>query len=377
MKFLLVNVGSIKKYPPVLSIIQYLNDLKQDITLCTTDIDKSTEELCIKKSIKIVNIDVNYEKPILPALKLIRLIYIKYMIWKKIDEIYDEDTIIWVFSDLALKHLGKRLLKKNYILHMFELSEKVMYYHKIPQLTLCTERYAKKALGVIQAEYNRAHISKSWWNLEKLPYIIPNKPYDDKSIHKNSEITDRTAFEVINKIKDKKIILYQGGLSKERPLESFITAVNKMGDEYAFVVMTSGENIYKDIESENFYFIPFVAPPKHLEITSNAYIGVLSYVPTKNEFSKLNALYCAPNKIYEYSMFGIPMIGNDIPGLKCFFENQKCGVCFESFEESSIENAIKVVSENYDAMSVASKDFYNNTDISKELLKIIDDIDFK
>lgn len=377
MKFLMVHVGPIKKYPPALSIIQHLNDLGYDLILCTTDIDENTEKLCNERNIRVLNIDANYEKPVSPLFKLIRLVNLKNKLWGKIDKIYDEDTVIWVFSDLALKHLGKRLLGKRYVLHMFELAEKSVYYRKFPKIALHTEKYAKRALGVIQAEYNRAHISKTWWNLDKLPYVLPNKPYDDEAIKKNSEITDNFASNVINMIKDKKIILYQGIISKERPLEPFIKAINKLGNDYAFVVMTSGENIYEDIKSENFYFIPFVAPPYHLEITSNAYIGVLTYVPTKNEFSKLNALYCAPNKLYEYSLFGIPMIGNDIPGLKYVFDTKKCGTCFESFDEVSIINSIKAIEEDYNNMSKASKNFYNKTDIKKILGDIINDIELK
>ena len=33
-------------------------------------------------------------------------------------------------------------------------------------------------------------------------------------------------------------------------------------------------------------------------------------------FTILNALYCAPNKIYEYAGCNIPMIGTDVLGLK-------------------------------------------------------------
>ncbi|RFU60991.1 hypothetical protein [Bacillus sp. V59.32b] len=375
MKILLVHIGPIFKYPPALTVLQYLNDLGIETILCTTDIDSQTAELCAKRGVKVKNIVANYERTISPFLKLFRLIKIKKALWKEIDNIYDSETSIWVFSDLALKHLGKRLLKKRFILHMFELNEKTLYYRKLPLLALNTALYAKKAVCVIQAEYNRAHISKAWWDLEKLPYILPNKPYSNNEIKKYSHISNQKASIIINKLKGKKIILYQGILSPERPLDVFIKAVNKLGEDYAFVVMSGGENIYKDIGSENFYFIPYIANPYHLEVTSHAYIGVLTYVPTNNEFSMLNALYCAPNKLYEYSKFGIPMIGNDVPGLSYAFNTSGCGVCFETFEESNVISAIKAVEKNYDFMAAKSKEFYNKVDIKGTIKEIVDSID--
>lgn len=374
MKIILVHISSIKKYPPAISVLQCLSDLGIDLTLCTTDVDSATASLCAERGINIVNINSNYEKPISPISKLFRLMFIKRKIWNEIDKIYDPNTIIWVCSDLALKHLGSNLLTKRFILHMFELSEKTLYYRKLPFLALKTELYAKKALCVIQAEYNRAHIAKAWWNLDKLPFVLPNKPYSQHEIRRYSSISNKEASLTINKLNGKKIILYQGIISPERPLVELIKAVNFLGEEYAFVVISSGEDIYKEVQSDNYYFIPFIDPPYHLEVTSNAYIGVLSYVPSNNEYSKLNSIYCAPNKVYEYSMFGIPMLGNDIPGLSHVFDTNGCGLCFEKFEETNIINAIKKIEINYDLMSKKARDFYEKTDIKDNIKSIIESI---
>ncbi|WP_339824852.1 hypothetical protein NST45_02890 [Paenibacillus sp. FSL R7-0163] len=371
MKLILVHISPIIKYPPALSVLKTLNDLGIDLTLCTTDIDSATASVCENRGIKVINFESNYEKPISPLLKLIRLLVLRNQLWKEIDNIYDSDTMIWVFSDLALKHLGSKLLEKKFILHMFELSEKTIFYRKIPFISLNTKMYAKKAVNVIQAEYNRAHISKTWWDLERLPYVLPNKPYIDFEIDRYSSVSDKEASIVINHLKGKKIILYQGILSPERPLVEMINAVNDLGDEYAFVIISSGKNIYENISS-NYYFLPFIAPPYHLEVTSNAYIGVLSYVPSNNEYSKLNSLYCAPNKIYEYSMFGVPMIGNDIPGLSHVLETNGCGVCFEKFEVLDIKKAIKEVENNYESLAQKAKEFYGKTDIELKIKEIMD-----
>ena len=236
-------------------------------------------------------------------------------------------------------------------------------------------RLGISALAVVVPEYNRAHITKTWWKLKELPFVLPNKPYNREFIEKNAEINDIYARKIIEGIRNKKIILYQGVMSPERPLNVFIDAVDEYNGEYAFVVMSGGENIYKDNPSPNYYFIPFVAPPEHLQITSHAHIGVLSYVPTETTgYSPLNSLYCAPNKTFEYSMFGIPMLGNDIPGLRFLFETRNCGVCFKSFTKSEVCNAIEVIEENYEELSNKSFDYYDSCDYREILSKIIEKV---
>ena len=374
MKILLVHISPIIKYPPALAVLQYLDDMGVEVLLCTTDIDSTTKSICEKRNIKVLNIDEKYEGDIGLFNKFLRMYKLKKIVWKEIDKNYDQETVLWIFSDLTLKHLGKKLFKYRYVLHMFELSERTYFYRKFKFLFIKTQEYAQKALCVIQAEYNRAHIAQAWWNLNKTPFIITNKPYNLVNIQKNNKISTIIAERTIEKIKDKKIILYQGIINDERPLENFIKAIDELGEDYAFVVMSGDPNIYQNIESKNFYYIPFIASPLHLEVTSNAYIGILTYVPTNNEYSKLNSLYCAPNKLYEFSMFGIPMIGNDIPGVSYVFNTERCGTCFESFEKDSIIKAINEIEKDYTNIAKNARNFYDKVDVRKQLELIIEDI---
>ena len=215
------------------------------------------------------------------------------------------------------------------------------------------------------------HITQAWFGLDKLPYVMPNKPYMER-LEKNTYIQDEYARSIIEKLEDRKIVFYQGIIDEERPLDPFIKALDSLGNDYAFVVMSSDWEKLKDKKSRNLYLLPFVNPPYHLEITSHAYIGILTYYPVRETAtSPLNAVYCAPNKIYEYAMFGIPMLGNDIPGLRYSIQNNKMGACFPSFNRNNIVNAIKCIEENYSAYSKNAELFYDevcNKDILKEII---------
>ncbi len=254
MKYILVHVGSVIQFPPVMGVLNYLVDLNKEVLLTSTDIDESVQEVCYQRGVKTFNLNIGYDKKISLKQKLNRTKEIKQKLWDFIENNTDEDTVLWVFSDLTLKHLGKKLLDKKYILHMFELSDSTHYYGSIPFIKFHTKAYAQNALAVIQTEYNRAHISKLWWDLKELPFVLPNKPYSNIEIKQNNEISDDKAGDVIEKLKDKKIILYQGIITPERPLEPFIHAVNQLSEDYVLVVMSGWKNVYEQYLSDKFFY---------------------------------------------------------------------------------------------------------------------------
>ena len=194
--------------------------------------------------------------------------------------------------------------------------------------------------------------------------MFPNKPYPNYQIARNTTVENVKARQVIEQLNGKKIILYQGIILKnrnERVLDKFIEAVDKLGDDYAFVVMTNAEHAFEGVNSHNFFSIPFVEPPLHLHVTSHAYIGILSYFAVYPVV--LNVLYCAPNKTYEYGMFGIPMLSNDVPALSSMYDRYHAGICVDRFEVDDICRAILEIEKNYEEYSAGSKRFFDSMDI--------------
>lgn len=372
MKVIIVLASDILKFPPVLNLVNILNDMSIKTTVICTRTEFDVKDM---KYVKLSRINIDYENIFNPLVKMIKLPEISDIFWKKINEFYEEDSILWVVSNLTLKYLGNKIKKYKYILHFLELSENLKYYNKIPFLKLNAHELCSKSLGVIVPEYNRAHILQAWWGLEKTPFVFSNKPYIKNVIDKNSDISNKEARVIFEKVQNKKVILYQGILDAERPLDKFIKAIGKLGEDFVFLVMSGGKNIYSNLKENNYYFIPFVKPPYHLEITSHAYIGVLSYFPTKDTgYSVLNTLYCAPNKTFEYGMFGVPMLGNNIPGLRFLFETQKCGICFDNFTEEDIIKGIKSIEKNYKYLSDRALEYFNSVDSATEIKTILKSI---
>ena len=369
-KIILIQVDSILGYPPTVSLITELINIGCDVTVLTTVVNEKLEEV-LPTSVNIIKVGDNYtyKSPVLTKFR--QLFSIRKNIWKFIDQLYDDDTLLWVMSNITIKHMGMRLLKYRYNLHLFELVEKVTYIGTRWRLGLDLAKIANNAHKVIVCEYNRAQITQAWFKLSELPLVISNKPVNCK-FERNSAITKSDkAKALIEKLDDKKIILYQGVVDAERPIEPIAKAVESLDDEYVFLVMT-GSNCEVLNKYKRTVVLPYITAPYHLEVTSHAFIGILIYTPVYGTFtSPLNSIYCAPNKLFEFSQFGIPMLGNDIPGLKYTIEYNKMGRCIPSFSIDNLKNAISDITNNYEVYSTNAMKFYyedNKTLVIREAL---------
>ena len=373
MKIIVIRVGNVL-HPMTLSIINILQGMGIEVVLCTT---KSGIDLNRKfdNRVTVEELDIDYLKRTNVIKKFIRMFIVRKKLWKVIDTHYDEDTILWISHNISIKHLGRKILRKRYILHLNELNEGIIYYPRLPFLRMNSKAIGNGALKVVVPEYNRAHITKAWWNLGRLPVVMENKPYLEKGISRKSPVLhSEEAYTILERLAGRKIILYQGAIQAERPLHGFIKAVERLGNEYAFVIMGSGDNKCIEMGYKNCYYIPYVEPPYHLEITSHAHIGIMSYVPIRNQNSLLNALYCAPTKVFEYGMFGIPMLSNDVPALKYLFDTRHCGICVGSFDDAEIYNAIKTIEDNYDEYATNAKKYSDSVNTEETLRKIVGDV---
>jgi hypothetical protein len=121
----------------------------------------------------------------------------------------------------------------------------------------------------------------------------------------------------------------------------------------------------------NVFYVSYESPPNHLKLTSHATVGIAIYNASGNShMERLNAVYCAPNKIFEYAGFGIPTLGNNLPGLKYTIGLAKAGVCCEMNEESILKSADELI-QNISFYSKNAKDYYDDVDIEKSISAIL------
>ena len=285
----------------------------------------------------------------------------------KYDQVELDSTLFWTgTAESAIPLLGV-IDKHNYILTMLELLDDSSNKGKLKLFG----KLAKKAKSVVVCEETRAYLVRYWFGLNRLPYIMPNKPYGLRAIRRTEPTCEQTR-KAIEQIQDKKFIIYQGIFQNVDYMTELAKALKEINSVYYLVIMGFDlykTNMYQKIHSiyDKVIQLDSLPAPLHLEVTSYADIGLVFY-----EGDTLNRAYCAPNKIYEYSAFGIPSLGNKIPGLENTIGKARAGICGE-FKKDKLAEAIKDITKNYTMYEDNSLKFYEETDNQAIIDEIIRD----
>lgn len=272
----------------------------------------------------------------------------------------DNDSLLWIEGPQTIISLGTQFIKKHkYALMIEELHDSSKKHMK------AIGDVIHEAKAVFMPEYNRSILYKVWFGLDKHPYVLPNKPYflPDK---KELEEAETKYSKIFSDLQGKKIILYQGVIDGVRNLDNYIMAAKKLGNDFIFCLLGPGRGDSVEKLSalwENVYHVDFIPAPYYLAITAKAYIGIVSYVP-----NTLNNVFCAPNKMFEYGAFGVPMVGNDIPGLK-LIDHKNAGITREDTDVDSIFESYKAIIANHNEYSRNARILYDSTD-NKETIRL-------
>lgn len=369
-------------YPPVISIINVCVEFGYRIVFIGNYADKIQKERLEAKGVVFKSTVKMSDHDSLPKKLMTKLLF-KNQVFKYLHELKKEGTdYVWLFHSETLCLLHKLVDRYRVVFHSLEFTSPVANWkYKLLNPSLNLAEVVRKTFKVVCCEYNRAQLTRGIFALDKLPYVLPNKMYiSDKEIENVPTDVQEFINSILPKLKGKKVILYQGVfLDKERRLEEFCEAIKALPDKYVLVAMGKGSEYYEALKkkyaSEKILFIPFIRPPYHLLITQEASIGVLSYFPdATNMASVINPLYCAPNKIFEYARYGIPMISNDIPGLYYLFMQYGCGEVIQSpMTTESICKTIEEIQMNYSEYSLGAKSYYESVDVKQLIASILSD----
>lgn len=365
---LVVNSPDISALPPVRNLVSVLAENGHNVTILTRN--KNNIYFTDTNKIRIIPLPENKYTGFLRIFNYLkRAVFIRHTVDKEMPN----NDILWTTTDSTVRELKGRVLKYKHIMQLMELVEDIPEIQPFQFKNVNLKKYAQRAYKVVVPEYNRAHIQKTWWDLKETPAILPNKPVDEEIDMSKIPVE---ALEIINKVKQekRKIVLYQGVFTTDRKLETYAKFFESLSDEYGFYILGRESEYRKQLCNQYPYitYLGFLPPPYHLLITKLAYISLLPYAPNKLiHHSILNALYCAPNKIYEYAKYGIPMIGNDVPGLALPFDKYGIGSIYHGGGAEEMRTIIEEIEANYKEMSDNCRKFYADTDLYKIVENII------
>lgn len=281
-------------------------------------------------------------------------------------------VIIWhseVMSAALLGNWGLRFPKR--LLSIYELSD----FSGSKWLGFSMAR-CLQTIRLVVPEYNRARILKEFFHLKHTPFVLPNKPWH----HPRSRnlILTQEEMDVFKQIGNRPVFLYQGVWTPDREDVAYVLeTIAKERPNYCIVCLPGCQAVDGLKERYgNVFSLPYVPAPDHLRVTSWATVGIAIYNPSgRCLLERLNAVYCAPNKIYEYAGFGVPVLCNDMPGLH-IVENANAGICIPKLEDQDILSAADKLVEKSKFYNEASNRFYDSVDLGRIVSGLIEDVEF-
>lgn len=186
------------------------------------------------------------------------------------------------------------------------------------------------------------------------PFVVRNIPYCEQKAGSGE----------INKISDKKIVLYQGAINEGRGLEEMISAVPYLREDAVLVILGNGvlmPKLKKMVESkgvgERVLFPGKVAYEKLSAYTAQAALGL-----SAEQNIGLNYYYALPNKLFDYIRAGVPVLVSDFPEMRAIVEQYRIGETIDSFEAKDFAEQINEMTEKSEsgifnkALSQANKE---------------------
>lgn len=260
--------------------------------------------------------------------KVIRLLLFWFVIIKY--AIKFRPTIVYV-HDFYLPFAGWLASKISGALFVYDAHELIVPYEGVympqcPKLFYRLEKLVvRKADLVIAANSERAEVMKDHYGLNDLPTVVRNIPPMPTQRFKNEEIFD--LYPQLMKIdKSHFHIIYMGDISLERGLKILIDSIEFLPENLRLFFLGAGPDldILKQIASTRLdNRLNVLGPVPHTkvhDVIRQADIGYLSY-----SMNGLNNILCAPNKVFEYSQAGLPIVSTCQPTVKKMFAKYPIG----------------------------------------------------
>ncbi|WP_154859590.1 glycosyltransferase family protein [Cyclobacterium xiamenense] len=358
MKYLIIIKNTLDRSVPILNVgLSLAKENSNTVYIACYGVSVELFGFLEKfNNLVVINLCINERKVYYPHFNMFYTLYIWLRFRFKVKEVirnYEFDLIYLGSADTAISLRGL-FYKLKYIIHLREYYAGFGFYMSLLRKPL------KLAYKVVVPEENRAFLYYNHFKLKEIPIIIPNKPFFHPRKKQNIDFLEGSLIEVLC---GKRFFIYQGPLRMERDL-SRLLEVFKNIQEFNIVLLGKDMGMlskYKAINPELIH-IDFIPPPFHLAITSYAYGGIITY-----DFESLNTIYCAPNKIWEYSGFSIPMLCNQNLGLKFSVGLFNAAVFADFNDVDSIYGGVKSLIDNYSALSENSTRFFESFDYVKEV----------
>ncbi|MDL2222992.1 glycosyltransferase [Bacteroidales bacterium OttesenSCG-928-M11] len=293
----------------------------------------------------------------------IRLFF--YLLFKKADLFLSNDTDTLLANYLASSIRNKPLLFDAHEMfpelpELFGRPKVKRIWERIEDFIFPKLKYSYTVCQSIAEEYK----TKYGINME----VVRNIPFEKKkqSIAKPTEN---------EKLKNKKIILYQGAVNIGRGIEWMIDAMTYL-DDYVFLVVGGGDileelkaKVDKQKLNDRVIFTGRVPFEELSSYTTMADIGI-----NLLENKGLNYYYSLPNRIFDLTRNCIPILATDFPEVRRIVQQYNLGILIDHYESEYLAEKVKELMNNIpplEGFHQANKDLTWEKE-STTILKLVD-----
>jgi glycosyltransferase involved in cell wall biosynthesis len=197
--------------------------------------------------------------------------------------------------------------------------------------------WARQAARVITVNRPYAEVMAERWAIP-LPLIVLNCSYRfDPPVPR-----PRRFHEVLALHPATRVVLYQGGFSRDRGIEQLIAAIPSVED--AVLVLLGYGALQAELERRaadpasggRVRVLPAVPPGELLEWVASADVVAMPIQP-----STLNHRLTTPNKLFEAMAAGVPVVASDLPGMSGIVRETGAGVLVDPTSPDAIAGAIR------------------------------------
>jgi len=338
MRLFFININSIGVTPLMAYIVKKMSDYF-DTTIIESHIKNTNDFPFVKKKQYIKKYINSYrfnKQTVFDKVYkylFIFFYFIRLSFKRKKTFIYSVDFQVISISLIFKKYLNKK--NWNIVYHQFELidtkslgKENLFFYNKM-------KAYSNGIDLVIVPEQNRLDILLKQLKLPKeKSFYFPNiNSINSVSTVKHNVLKGLSP--------DAKIVGHIGSIGFDHYINNFIEAAKMLDNKNIFFLFVGKQNTEVKVLADNLKLnnVIFVDEVPHSEL-KNIYsfldLGFILYKGVDDNFE-----YCAPNKLYEYWAYGVPVIAHKLKGLEREFNNKKAGELINMEHPEEIKNTIE------------------------------------
>ncbi len=357
MNVTVVCKSTLEVLPPVLTVIHTLRKLGNEVSVICGRADASTIATLLAAGVRVEEVSGPAENGRGAVAKAREWWHFRTATWNLLKE-QKGAPLLWIGSADTALALGTPLLRERYVLQINEL------YDLFPLYRHALRRFARGARHVVVPDECRAAIFRYWYGLERTPFVVPNHPAHMPEPSEDDDDVLRGQGVDLGLIAGRRLVLYQCQ-NIRMSLMPIAEAVKQLGGGYVLGLLGKIHNrdMYNRLKAaypEVIHF-PYIAAPGHLRMTRHAHVGILLY-----EHESLNNIFCAPNKVWEYSGSGVPMICNDLPMLANKLMCHHAGETYEINDVKTIVDSIRRIGDNHAAYQKGAHSLFDS--VSMEAL---------